>query len=99
MMGNCQHGQSTSGSRDREDSRMEPVSKPRRRNTRVATWVAAFALLVFGATYTAISLFTADRLTRPTNHPSQFDPREWIPNAQPWSTRTADRITLRGWYL
>ena len=43
-------------------------------------------------------VFTADRLTRATNHPSRFDPRRWEPR-MPWSTRTSIPITLRGWYL
>jgi alpha-beta hydrolase superfamily lysophospholipase len=52
-----------------------------------------------GLVYGGVSLFTADRLTRPTNHPARFDLRSWDAGALAWSTRTDDRITLRGWYL
>ncbi|HKI18729.1 MAG TPA: alpha/beta fold hydrolase [Isosphaeraceae bacterium] len=78
---------------------MEPIAELRRSKRRPAAWAVGLALLLFGSIYAGVSLLTADRLTRPTNHPSRFDPREWNAGAQPWSTRTSDRITLRGWYL
>ena len=78
---------------------MESIKEPRGWKKCVTSWVVGLTLLGFGAIYAGISLFTADRLTRPTNHPSRFDPRAWDAGAQPWSTRTADGITLRGWYL
>ncbi|MFO0891745.1 MAG: alpha/beta fold hydrolase [Isosphaeraceae bacterium] len=56
------------------------------------------SLLLFAA-YAAISLFTAERLTRPTNHPLLVDPRRLSEDAAPWSVRTGDGVTLRGWYL
>jgi len=46
-----------------------------------------------------VSLFTAERLTRPTNYPLTIDPRRLSSDAQPWSARTSDGVTLRGWYL
>ena len=49
--------------------------------------------------YVGISLYAADRLTRPTNHPSTTNLRISIRDAQRWSTLTEDGITLRGWYL
>jgi pimeloyl-ACP methyl ester carboxylesterase len=52
-----------------------------------------------GSIYAGVSVLTADRLTRPSNRPSRLDPREWAAGARPWSTQTADGITLRGWYL
>ncbi len=54
-------------------------------------------LLVTG--YVAISLFTAERLTHPTNHRLRVDPRWLSADALPWSVRTTDGLTLRGWYL
>ena len=65
----------------------------------MARWIVGLTLAAIVSSYAGISLFTADRLTRPTNHPSRFDARMWDASAQPWSTRTSDRITLRGWYL
>ena len=44
-------------------------------------------------------MFTADRLTQPTNRPLPIDPRRVSDDAREWSTRTADGLTLRGWYL
>jgi len=78
---------------------MEPIAELRRSKRRTAAWAVGLALLVFGSIYAGVSLLSADRLTRPTNHPARFDPREWNAGAEPWSTRTSDRITLRGWYL
>ena len=66
---------------------------------RLGTWAAGLLLVAFMLAYVGISLFTADRLTRPTNRPARIDPRRWNEAAQPWSTRTVDGITLRGWYL
>lgn len=60
--------------------------------------LATLALLSSGL-YVGVSLFTADRLTRPTNHPLLIDPRRVSRDATPWSTRTSDGVTLRGWYL
>ena len=48
--------------------------------------------------YLAVSLFTAEVLTRPHNHPPMIDPRAVSPEAKAWSTQTADGLTLRGWY-
>jgi len=77
---------------------MEPIARGSRVR-RTAAGIAAICLALLGLVYTGISLFTADRLTRPTNHPLMFDPHRLSEHAQPWSTRTADGITLRGWYL
>lgn len=79
---------------------MEQLTSRRRKSLRrLGAWAGGFLLFLFGLVYVGISLFTADRLTRPTNHPSRIDPRKWNEAAQPWSTRTHDGITLRGWYL
>jgi pimeloyl-ACP methyl ester carboxylesterase len=71
----------------------------RRPRKRLAAWAGGTFLIVFGLLYGAVSLFTADRLTRPTNRPAPIDPRSWNADAQPWASRTSDGITLRGWYL
>jgi pimeloyl-ACP methyl ester carboxylesterase len=62
-------------------------------------WILAASLALVGAAYVAVSLFTADRLTRSTNHPLKFDPQRLSEQAQAWTARTDDGITLRGWYL
>jgi dipeptidyl aminopeptidase/acylaminoacyl peptidase len=77
---------------------MEPVATGRRVR-RAAAWIVAVCLALLGLVYVGISLFTADRLTRPTNHPLRIDPRRVSEDAQSWSTRTADGLTLRGWYF
>ena len=78
---------------------MATIARPRGRKKKWAAWIGGVFLTMSALAYVGISLFTADRLTRSTNHPSRFDPRLWHPEAQPWSTRTFDKITLRGWYL
>ena len=62
---------------------------------RLAFWIGGICVSLAALIYTGISIFTADRLTRATNHPSRFDPRHWEPMAEAWSTRTVDSITLR----
>jgi len=57
-----------------------------------------FAVLS-GLGYVGIAWFTADRLTRATNRPLVADPYVLGPDVEAWSTRTADGLTLRGWYL
>ncbi len=51
------------------------------------------------AVYCGISLYSAERLTRPTNHRVPFDAHRLDPSAEAWSARTLDGLTLRGWYL
>ncbi len=55
--------------------------------------------LLLAVGYAGVSLFTAERLTRPTNQPLRIDPRRLGGDAQAWSARTSDGVTLRGWYL
>jgi pimeloyl-ACP methyl ester carboxylesterase len=66
---------------------------------RIGLWILAASLALVGVIYVAVSLLTADRLTRPTNHPLKFDPLRLSEQAQAWSAQTDDGITLRGWYL
>jgi len=57
---------------------------------------AVLVLLVLA--YFGISYLAADLLTRPTNHADAIDARLVSPRAVAWSSRTADGLTLRGWY-
>ncbi len=75
---------------------MQTVGKSSGWKGRAARWAVGLILVALVSIYAGISLFTADRLTRPTNHPSGLDLRVWDAGARPWSTRTSDRITLRG---
>jgi alpha-beta hydrolase superfamily lysophospholipase len=49
--------------------------------------------------YAGISLAVADQLTRASNRPPRVDMQELVEGAEGWSTRTADGLMLRGWYL
>jgi uncharacterized protein len=77
---------------------MEMVAQ-RRKLTRVATCVLLGCVALFGLAYVGVAWFTADRLTRATNRPLAMDPYRLSPDVEAWSTRTADGLTLRGWYL
>ncbi|MGE3820520.1 MAG: alpha/beta hydrolase [Isosphaeraceae bacterium] len=74
-----------------------PLSSPlsRRRWLRRATWLTPSFL---GAAYSGVSLFSAEVLTRPHNHPQVMDPRVVSPRVRAWSVRTVDGVKLRGWY-
>ncbi len=58
--------------------------------------VAATLLATLG--YVSISLLAADVLTRTRNRPSSHEAAQIGEGTVSWSTRTADGITLRGWY-
>ena len=77
---------------------MEPITN-QRRIRRILSWIIALPVLMAGLAYIGVSLFTAERLTHPTNHELIVDPREISLDARPWSTQTSDGLTLRGWYL
>ncbi len=66
---------------------------------RFASGLLAFGAILLGGGYAGVSFLTAERLTRATNHPLQIDPRRISRDAEPWSARTPDGLTLRGWYL
>ena len=70
---------------------------PRRRWRRTRR-VAMIGPIILGLAYGAISLLVADVLTRPSNHAEALDPRTVGADATAWSARTADGLTLRGWY-
>jgi uncharacterized protein len=77
---------------------MDKVTNARRLKRTSVALVLIFTT-VLGLVYAGISLFIADRLTRPTNRPLAIDPRNVSADAEAWSTRTTDGITLRGWFL
>jgi pimeloyl-ACP methyl ester carboxylesterase len=77
---------------------MESIARGRRIR-RLVTRIVGLAALIFALAYIGIAVFTAERLTRPTNHPLSMDPQQLSEDAQAWSTRTRDGLTLRGWYL
>jgi uncharacterized protein len=66
-------------------------------------WLSALLITALlgslGSIYGAVSWFTADRLTRPTNHPLQIDPLKLSADARAWTAKTSDGIRLRGWFL
>ena len=68
------------------------------RATRIAKWLVVAAALSILIAYLAISILTADLLTRPNNRTPQLDPRAVSLDATSWSTRTSDGLTLRGYY-
>ncbi len=77
---------------------MEPIAR-KRRIRRIMAGIIAIPLILFVLVYVGISLFTAERLTRPTNHHLMVNPREISEDVRSWSTQTADGLTLRGLYL
>jgi pimeloyl-ACP methyl ester carboxylesterase len=62
---------------------------------KVFAWVVPSLL---GAAYLGVSIYSAEVLTRSHNHPDWLDPRAVSPHATPWAVKTADGLTLRGWY-
>lgn len=76
-----------------------PADRPRRPRVprRVAVLIPS-ALLILAMGYLGVSFVAAERLTRPSNHPDAIDARLVSRDARAWSTRTADGLTLRGWF-
>ncbi len=69
------------------------------RARRAALWLVPTTLLLVLSGYVGLSLLTADLLTRPSNHAARIDPRAVGDDAVTWKVRTADGLTLRGWYF
>ena len=64
-------------------------------------WWLVFAstgLMLVAMGYAVVSLLVADVLTRANNKPIVTDPRDIAADVLAWSERTADGLTLRGWY-
>jgi dipeptidyl aminopeptidase/acylaminoacyl peptidase len=66
---------------------------------RIAIAILVLFLFLAAVIYVGVSVLTAERLTRPSNHTLTIDPRGLSPDVEAWSTRTDDGVTLRGWYL
>ncbi len=77
---------------------MEPRTN-KRTFRRVVAGVIGLLVVLLGLVYVGIASFAAERLTHPTNHGLRGDPHDLSKDIQPWSTRTGDGLTLRGWYL
>lgn len=75
-----------------------PPASTHHRRVRLIRALIGLTPLLLGAVYSTISLFSADMLTRPHNHPALVSPTLVSPRAVPWSVRTEDGLTLRGWY-
>lgn len=69
-----------------------------RRWYRGLRWAGVSASLLAVVGYLAISIFAASVLTRPNNRANALDPRVVSGDAERWSVRTSDGVTLRGWY-
>src|SRR4051794_26521518 len=82
----------------KEDELVDPIAikQPIRRRM---PWIIGILVVLLGLVYAGIALFAAERLTHPTNHGLMVDPRDLSEDIRSWSTRTADGLTLRGWYL
>jgi len=65
---------------------------------RIARRIGLVSAVAIPVVYLAVSLLSAHLLTRTNNQPSHLDPRAVGPDAVAWSTRTADGLTLRGWF-
>ena len=50
--------------------------------------------MVLAAGYLAVSILSADLLTRAHNHPAGLDPRLVSPNATAWSVKTEDNTDI-----
>jgi uncharacterized protein len=75
----------------------QTVSRPRR------VWpllrkVVSIAVLLLTIGYAVVSLMVAHVLTRTNNRPNTTDPYAVSADVLAWSARTADGLTLRGWY-
>jgi len=60
--------------------------------------LVSIVVLLVTLGYATISLLVAHVLTRPNNRPNATEPDDVSADALAWSARTADGLTLRGWY-
>lgn len=80
---------------------MESPTRSHSASRRPGRWLRIFALVVpllLLAVYSGVSLFSAEMLTRPHNHPLVLDPRSVSLGAKAWSVKTRDGVSLRGWH-
>lgn len=74
------------------------VSSRSRKAVRLLIGAVAALLVLLGAGYAGIAVYSAHVLTSPNNRPIRLDPRR-LGRVEPWSARTPDGLTIRGWYL
>jgi alpha-beta hydrolase superfamily lysophospholipase len=77
---------------------MESNVSRHRRGWRIFRWLFSLSLLTILLVYTSLSILIAHVLTRSNNRPNTVDPLQIGPETVAWSTKTADGLTLRGWY-
>ncbi len=77
---------------------MEMTAEPRRRWIRTIKWFIVVGSMVLVGIYLGVSLLSAELLTRSHNQPPPLEPTFVSELATPWSMRTEDGLTLRGWY-
>lgn len=65
---------------------------------RLGKFALGLGLMLIPALYCGISLYSAHELTRAHNRPIHWTPEQISVDALPWTTRTEDGLTLRGWY-
>jgi pimeloyl-ACP methyl ester carboxylesterase len=64
---------------------------------RILRRIAISGILIGVFVYVGLSILVAHVLTQPINRANSFNPAI-LPNIVPWSTTTADGLTIRGWY-
>jgi uncharacterized protein len=77
---------------------MDSTHPARRRWFRLLRRVVSIAVLFVTLAYAVVSLAVAHILTRSNNRPNTTDPYDVSADVLGWSARTADGLTLRGWY-
>jgi uncharacterized protein len=77
---------------------MDSTVPRRRRALRIFRRLASIGILIGSLGYAGISLLIAHVLTLPNNRPTTTDPYQVSEDVLAWSARTADGLTLRGWY-
>jgi uncharacterized protein len=77
---------------------MDSTLPRRSRTLRLIRNVTSLAILAITLAYAGVSLMVAHVLTRPNDRPNTTDPQEISEDVRAWSARTADGLTLRGWY-
>jgi uncharacterized protein len=77
---------------------MDSTVPRRRRALRIFRRLASIGILIGSLGYAGISLLIAHVLTLPNNRPPTTDPYQVSADVMAWSAKTADGLTLRGWY-
>ncbi len=78
---------------------MEAAARRFRLRSRTCAILAVIVVLMLFVGYAGISILSAHVLTRSLNQSIALDPSLVGPHPQHWEARTADEITLRGWYF